>query len=119
MNVELHKLVGASSVALAITALSAALILNTAHAQVDTEINSQDRLPTPGQPSTGKSAVTGSAGTRFSDYDANGDGKLSQDEMKRDANLMQRARSLDVNKDGVLSTEEYSAPGATSVTPPK
>jgi hypothetical protein len=72
---------------------------------------------TPATPATpGKTGKTGKAagkakagGEKFGQLDANGDGNLSRDELKAEADINARFSELDTNRDGKLSTAEFAA----------
>jgi hypothetical protein len=65
---------------------------------------------TPATPaSPGKGAAKGHGKKDFSALDANGDGSLSKDELKAEASISAKFRELDKDKDGKLSSAEFSA----------
>lgn len=76
----------------------------------------------PGEGTGGIGAKGGQA--EFASFDANGDGKLSRDELKANTSLTGKFDQLDKNRDGNLNRIEYSAglkakPGSDTSTPDK
>ena len=60
-------------------------------------------------PNSGHGSAYGSGGNQFGTLDANGDGRLSRDEIRGNAGLSGQFSKLDKNGDGNLSRAEYSA----------
>lgn len=59
-------------------------------------------------PNSGHGSAYGSGGSEFGTLDANGDGRLSRDEIRGNAGLAGRLDQLDRNRDGTLSRAEYA-----------
>lgn len=57
----------------------------------------------------GAMAQSESDGPSFMQLDADGDGRLSQQEAQADARVAEAFRSLDTDSDGYLSIDEFSA----------
>ena len=86
----------------------AALVIGVAHAQYQTPAAppSATQEPKSTSPAADGSAVVETA---FRRADLNGDGRLSSDELSQFPSLSSRLVDLDKDKDGFVSSSEFSA----------
>ncbi len=82
-----------------------ALVLGVAHAQYQTP-TPETPVPESTSPAADSSAIVQTA---FKRADLNGDGRLSSDELSQFPALSSRLTDLDTDKDGFVSSSEFSA----------
>jgi hypothetical protein len=82
---------------------------------LDDPVPGQTDEALPGDTTTDEGSAAGAAGgaldmdSRFGELDVDGDGSLTEDEVRGDADLSERFDTLDEDSDGSLTSDEFSA----------